>query len=60
MSLTMSYAIGYKLRGKIMRYQSKQQKAMNDWCTRLRRENNRLQKENKELKEELLKLKKSA
>jgi len=43
-----------------MKYQSKQQKAMNDWCTRLRRENSKLQKEVKELKEELLKLKKSA
>ena len=42
-----------------MRYQSKQKKAMDDWCTRLRRENNKLKQENKELKEELLKLKKS-
>lgn len=43
-----------------MRYQSKQQQAMNDWCTRLRRENNKLKKENQEIKKELLKLKNSA
>ena len=43
-----------------MKYQSRLQREMNEWCTRLRRENTRLQKENKELKEQLLKLKKSA
>ena len=43
-----------------MKYQSNAYKALNDWCTRLRRENTRLQKENKELKAELLRYKRDA
>ena len=43
-----------------MRYQTKANREMSDWCTRLRKENNQLREENKALKEELAKLKKDA